>query len=64
MLILLFGMKKKSFHVTENIIEHKHKMTPYLNEELFGVVEKTYLSGENIFDKGAMVLNKGKFILH
>jgi allantoinase len=61
---LIVWDEKKSFHVTENIIEHKHKMTPYLNEELFGVVEKTYLSGENIFDKGAMVLNKGKFILH
>jgi allantoinase len=61
---LIVWDEKKSFHVTENIIEHKHKMTPYLKEELFGVVEKTYLSGENIFDKGAMVLNKGKFILH
>ena len=56
--------EKSSFTVTENIIEHKHKITPYLNKELFGVVEQTYLSGENVFDKGAMVLNKGKFVLH
>ncbi len=44
--------EKRSFLVTENIIQHKHKITPYLNEELFGVVEQTYLSGEKIFDDG------------
>ena len=56
--------EKKPFAVTENIILHKHKITPYLNEELSGVVEQTYLSGENVFDKGAIVLDKGKIILH
>ena len=61
---LIVWDEKKSFVVTENIIEHKHKITPYLNNELFGVVEQTYLSGENVFDKGTMVLHKGKTILH
>ena len=56
--------EKKTFTVTEDIIKHKHKITPYLNEKLFGVVEQTYLSGENVFDKGVMVLNKGRVILH
>ena len=60
---LIVWDEKKSFVVTENIIEHKHKITPYLNNELFGVVEQTYLSGENVFDKGTMVLHKGKTIL-
>jgi allantoinase len=55
--------ERKSFTVTENIIFHKHKITPYISEELFGVVEQTYLSGENVFDNGVMQLNKGKFIL-
>jgi allantoinase len=56
--------EKKSFIVTGEIIQHKHKITPYLNEELFGVVEQTYLSGEKVFDGGKFLhLNKGKIIL-
>jgi allantoinase len=54
---------EKSFIVTENIIQHKHKITPYLNEELSGVVEQTYLKGEKVFDNGQFVqLNKSKII--
>ncbi|MGZ8558323.1 MAG: allantoinase AllB [Chitinophagaceae bacterium] len=52
------------FTVTENIIHHKHKITPYLNEELFGVVEQTYLKGKKVFDNGSFTsLNKGHIIL-
>ncbi len=54
---------EEPFIVTENIIHHKHKITPYLNEELYGVVEQTWLSGENVFDKGTFLhLNKGKIL--
>ena len=56
--------EKRYFTVNENIIQHKHKITPYLNEELLGVVEQTYLSGEKVFDNGVMVLNNGRVILH
>lgn len=56
--------EKRSFSVTEKIIKHKHKITPYLNAELFGVVEQTYLSGEKVFDTGTIKLNRGKVILH
>ena len=56
--------EKRSFRVTESIIQHKHKITPYLNEELYGVVEQTYLSGEKVFDRGKFLhLNKGEIIL-
>ncbi|MDB5224249.1 MAG: allB [Chitinophagaceae bacterium] len=56
--------EKKSFTVTEDIIQHKHTITPYLNQELSGVVEQTYLSGEKVFDTGKFLhLNKGKIIL-
>ena len=56
--------EKRSFTVSEDIIEHKHKITPYLNENLFGVVKQTYLSGEKVFDTGKFLhLNKGKIIL-
>jgi allantoinase len=54
---------EESFIVTEEIIQHKHKMTPYLNETLFGVVKQTWLSGENVFDDGKFLhLNKGKVL--
>lgn len=53
----------KKFTVREEIIQHKHKMTPYLNEELNGVVEQTWLKGEKVFDNGQFILNKGSFIL-
>jgi allantoinase len=53
-----------SFTVSEQMILHKHKTTPYLNEQLFGVVEQTYLSGEKIFDNGKIKPNKGEIIFH
>lgn len=53
-----------SFKLTPEIIQHKHTITPYLGEELLGVVEQTYLSGEKVFDKGKFLhLNRGKIIL-
>lgn len=33
-----------SFVVTPEIILHKHKLTPYLNERLFGIVERVWVS--------------------
>ena len=52
------------FSVTAEIILHKHTVTPYLGHLLNGVVKQTYLSGEKVFDRGAMQLNKGKLLLH
>ncbi len=55
---------ERSFVVSENIIQHKHKITPYLDKELFGVTEQTWLAGEKLFDSGNFVqLNKGNIIL-
>lgn len=54
---------EKKFTVREDIIHHKHKITPYLNNELYGVVEQTWLKGEKVFDRGEFILNKGSLIL-
>ena len=54
---------EQKFTVTESMIHHKHKITPYLGEELYGVVEQTYLEGEKVFDKGEFILNKGSIVL-
>jgi allantoinase len=56
---------EQSFIVTAQIIHHKHKVTPYLNEELFGVVTHTFLAGEKVFEFGqSESIKKGKIILN
>ncbi len=40
------------FTVTEDMIHHRHKMTPYLGEILTGVVKKTIVGGEIAYDDG------------
>lgn len=53
------------FTVTEDMIHHKHKITPYLNEKLYGVVEQTWLNGGKVFDGGKFLhLNKGSILYH
>jgi allantoinase len=53
----------KTFIVTAEQLHHKHKLTPYLNHELYGVVEQTWLNGKLVFDHGKFpVLNKGKIV--
>ncbi|GAB3970999.1 allantoinase AllB [Spirosoma terrae] len=55
---------EQSLTVTDSLLQHKHKMTPYLNEALHGTVEQTYLRGENVFDNGQFTqLNTGNLIL-
>ncbi|MDZ4796256.1 MAG: allantoinase AllB [Bacteroidota bacterium] len=54
---------EQPFTVTEDIIQHKHKITPYLKEELYGVVQQTWLAGEKVVENGQFLqLNKGKII--
>lgn len=55
---------RKTFIVEEDNIYHRHKITPYLGETLFGIVEQTYLAGIKVFDNGEFNLNRGKVILH
>ncbi len=55
---------EKTFTLTADMIQHKHKVTPYLNRELFGAVEQTYIAGTKVFDNGIFTqLNQGKPIL-
>lgn len=44
---------ERSFTVTAEGLYHKHKLTPYINETLYGVVEQTYLRGVKVFDQGS-----------
>ena len=52
------------FTVTEQIILHKHKLTPYLQHQLYGVVTHTFLAGNVVFENGVINdLKQGKVIL-
>jgi allantoinase len=52
------------FTVEEEMIQFRHKITPYMGFELQGVVERTYVGGVKVFEKGRMVeLNQGQVIL-
>ncbi|HEX8331633.1 MAG TPA: allantoinase AllB [Segetibacter sp.] len=56
---------EKSFTVTEDIIHHKHKITPYRNRQLFGVVEQTFIAGKKVYRDGTFIeLNKGTLVLN
>jgi allantoinase len=43
---------EKRFMVRAKMLEHRHKLTPYTNEQLRGIVEATFLRGEMIYDRG------------
>jgi allantoinase len=54
---------ERSFVVEGAGLYHKHKGSPYLGEELYGVVEQTWLGGEKVYDQnGMMLLNKGRVV--
>jgi allantoinase len=42
----------KRFSVEGNVLQHRHKLTPYQGRVLKGVVEKTFLRGRKIYDDG------------
>jgi allantoinase len=45
------------------MLHHRHKATPYLGEELYGIVAQTWLHGQKIYDSGTFsLLNQGKWI--
>lgn len=53
----------EQFTVTSQTLYHKHKVTPYLGETLYGVVEQTYLRGVKVYDKGTFAPPAGEIIL-
>ena len=52
-----------TFMVSEELIQHKHKVSPYICQELAGVVELTFLKGEQVFQRPDFThLNHGQFL--
>ena len=61
---LIIWNPEKKFIIEEKTIQHRHKITPYLNRELFGVVEQTYVGGVKVFNQGKFLhLNEGKILM-
>jgi len=55
---------ESSFVVSESMIHHRHKITPYLNKQLHGLVVQTWLGGEKVYDNGIFThLNQGSILL-
>lgn len=53
-----------TFTVTPDLLYHKHKVTPYLQETLYGRVSTTWLAGRKIYDNGTFPLeHTGKSIM-
>jgi allantoinase len=43
---------EKRFIVRYEMLQHRHKLTPYANHPLRGMVEATFVRGEMIYDRG------------
>jgi len=50
----------REFRVSPELIQHRHKLTPYAGEVLRGVVEKTFLRGQMVYDGGAFGEPRGQ----
>ncbi|MEO8217962.1 MAG: allantoinase AllB [Acidobacteriota bacterium] len=53
---------ESTFVVDAEIIQHRHKVTPYLGEELRGVVRETWLRGAAVFGRSASGPPRGMWV--
>lgn len=60
--LVVFG-DRESFTVAPEMIQHRHRVTPYAGETLHGVVHKTFLRGQLIWDEGrALATEQGDLL--
>lgn len=60
---LVIWNPEREFRVEPEMIHDRHKLTPYAGEVLRGVVEKTFLRGQMVYDGGAFGEPRGQTIL-
>ncbi|GGF08925.1 allantoinase [Hymenobacter cavernae] len=54
---------EQSFQVTADMIHHKHNVSPYIGQQLRGVVEQTFLKGQLVYHRPTFLqLNQGEII--
>ncbi len=52
---LLFFRPDEPFTVTAGGLHHRHPLTPYLQESLFGRVQTTFIRGRKVYDGGQFI---------
>jgi allantoinase len=60
---LLIWNPDREFKVEPKMIHHRHKLTPYAGQVLHGVVEKTFLRGQMVYDGGTFSGPYGRVLL-
>lgn len=50
---------EKDFVINTDIIQHKNKVTPYEGRKLKGVVEKTFVRGRVVYERGKLTIAPG-----
>ena len=45
---------EQSFRVAPELVRHRHALTPYMDRELLGVIDATYLRGTKVYDRGTL----------
>ena len=61
--LTVWDPEEKSKVLEEDIL-FRHKISPYIGEELFGTIKQTIVNGEMVFQQGRIVnQNKGKWLL-
>jgi len=59
---LVIWNPEREFVVDAGLLQHRHKITPYQGETLYGVVEKTFLRGREIYDGDIVTPPTGRLI--
>jgi allantoinase len=55
---------EENFIVTEKEVFHRHKISPYVGQRLWGKIHQTYVGGELVYSNGHIKQkNKGKWLL-
>jgi allantoinase len=53
-----------AYTITAEAIQHRHKISPYIGQQVYGQVLSTYLAGEKIFDGKSLVgQGRGRVLL-
>jgi allantoinase len=61
---LIVWNPNKSFRIEANTTHHRHKLTPYANQEFAGAVQTTFLRGRKVYDAGKFIGEpQGKLLL-
>ena len=61
---LMVWEPETTFVLTEDLIEHRHKICPYTGLTFYGKVTKTIIAGTEVFDSGRFVhLGQGNILL-